>query len=140
MLEVLVGYVVTSYFTYFYEQAGLLADQAFDMSVSQCCIRWMCACVAFYLNGKLHRRTILIPGLTILTLIMLTTGLISIPHQKKSFGWAESVSCLLWWSLSQLTVAPVTYIIIGETAFAKLRHRAIGMGRIILLQYICNDL
>jgi SP family general alpha glucoside:H+ symporter-like MFS transporter len=86
MLQVLVGYVVTSYFTYFYEQAGLLADQAFDMSVSQCCISWMCACVAFYLNGKLHRRTILTPGLTILTLIMLTIGFISIPHPEFWMG------------------------------------------------------
>ena len=130
-IQALTGFVVTSYFAYFYEQAGLPTVKAFDMEVGQGALAWLCACFAFWISGKVGRRTHLLCGMVGITIIMFVLGIISLPRQNINFGYGESALALIWWAYFQMTVAPVTYVIIGETAALSVRQKTIGFGRIL---------
>jgi len=130
-VQSMTGWVVTSYFAYFYEQAGLPSVKAFDMEVGQGGLGFICACCAFWLSKKLARRTHMMVGMVIMTTIMFLIAILSCVRQDTGLGYAESVLAMVWWGVFQLTVAPATYEIIGETSALSVRQKTIGVGRIV---------
>lgn len=131
IIQSVTGWVVTAYFAYFYEQAGLPTVKAFDMELGQGGLGFICACFAFVISGKISRRTHLMIGMVSMTVLMFLIAILSCAKQNTGLGYGESVLALVWWGVFQLTAAPATYVIIGETAALSVRQKTIGVGRII---------
>jgi len=131
MTNSMIGWVITSFFAYFYEQAGLPSAKAFDMELGQGGLGFICAFFAFFISGKVGRRTQLLTGLVINAVLMFLIAILSCTKQNRGLGYAESVLALLWWGVFQLLTAPAQYVIIGETSALSVRQKTIGVGRII---------
>jgi len=103
-----------------------------DGSVGQQCLGLFFTSLAFYVSGMLGRRTILVTGLASMTTIMFIIGFVALAsNDNAAIAWAQSVLCLVWWSIFSVSMAPMTYVIIGETSATRLRQKRIGMGRIV---------
>lgn len=131
MANSMTGWVITSFFAYFYEQAGVPPANAFDIELGQGGLGFLCAFFAFIVSGKVGRRTQLLSGMVINTVLMFLIAILACTGQSRGLGYAESVLALLWWGVFQLLTAPAEYVIIGETAALSIRQKTIGTGRII---------
>lgn len=130
-IQMLTGWVIENYFAYFYEQAGLSPVAAFDMEVGQGALGFLCASLSFVVSGKVGRRTHLLTGMIMINILMFLIAFLSSAQQNTALAYAESVLALVWWGMFQLTVAPATYVIIGETSSLSVRQKTIGAGRIL---------
>lgn len=130
-IQSMTGWVVTSYFSYFYEQAGLPSIKAFDMEVGQGALGFVCGCVAFFISGAVSRRAHMLCGMVLCCVLMFLIAILASVRQDTGLSYGESVLALVWWGVFQLTVAPATYVIIGETSALSVRQKTIGSGRIL---------
>jgi SP family general alpha glucoside:H+ symporter-like MFS transporter len=60
--QVLVGFALSSYATYFYEQVGLPAKDAYKVTVGQGGLHFACSIASVFLTGHVGRRRIFIVG------------------------------------------------------------------------------
>ncbi|CAK7212489.1 hypothetical protein SBRCBS47491_001482 [Sporothrix bragantina] len=123
------SFVITGYATYFYEQAGLPTVQAFHMSVGQGGLHFVCTLVSFWLTGRVGRRLLTLWGLAGMALCMFIIGFIALAHTSPSQGYAESAIYLLWYTVYELTIGPVAYIVVGEISSTRLRSQTVGLAR-----------
>lgn len=130
-MQSLVGYVLPTYFTYFFEQAGLSTSKAFDMGVGQQCLGLVFTSLAFYVSGMLGRRTILVTGLASMTTIMFIIGFVALAsNDNAAIAWAQSVLCLVWWSIFSVSMAPMTYVITARRPQQGCAKKRSGWGEL----------
>jgi SP family general alpha glucoside:H+ symporter-like MFS transporter len=127
--QVLVGFALSSYATYFYEQAGLSAKNSYKMTVGQGGLHFACTLVSVFITGHVGRRKIFIYGCAAMGTIMCIIGFIALAKESTATGWASSVMYLTWFSIYELTIGPVAFIIVGETSSTRLRSKSIALGR-----------
>lgn len=123
------GFVITGYATYFYEQAGLAATQAFNMSVGQGGLHFICTLCAFPLTGRVGRRPLLLWGMVGMGIAMFIIGFTSLAPYTPAQGYAESAIYLLWFTVMELSIGPGAYIVVGEVSTTRLRSHTIGVAR-----------
>jgi SP family general alpha glucoside:H+ symporter-like MFS transporter len=129
MCQQLCGFVITGYATYFYEQAGLAASQAFHMSIGQAGLHFVCTLIAFPLTGYVGRRSLMLWGEVGMALAMFLVGFVALAPSSSSQGYAESSMYLLWYAIYELTIGPGAYIIVGEISTTRLRSHTVGLAR-----------
>ncbi|KAJ5734064.1 hypothetical protein N7493_002850 [Penicillium malachiteum] len=118
--QVLCGFAITSYATYFYEQ----------MSVGQSGLHFICTLLSVLITGNYGRRSILFWGYAGMAGCMLVIGIIAcVPKQTSGLGYGESALYLLWYVFYELTVGPLAFIIVGEISSTRLRSKSISLGR-----------
>ncbi|KAJ5621919.1 hypothetical protein N7528_005151 [Penicillium herquei] len=128
--QVLCGFAITSYATYFYEQAGLKSSQAYKMSVGQSGLHFLCTLLSVLITGNYGRRSILFWGYAGMAGCMLLIGIIAcVPKQTSGLGYGESALYLLWYVFYELTLGPLAFIIVGEISSTRLRSKSISLGR-----------
>ncbi|KAH8674251.1 general substrate transporter [Xylariales sp. PMI_506] len=128
-LQQFCGFVITGYATYFYEQAGLPATQAFHMSVGQAGLHFVCTLIAFPLCARVGRRPLLLWGQVGMCITMLIIGFISLAPQSNAQGYGESAVYLVWYAVYELSIGPGAYIVVGETSTTRLRSHTVGLAR-----------
>ena len=127
--QVLVGFALSSYAAYFYEQAGLPAKDSYKMTVGQGGLHFACTLVSVFLTGRVGRRKIFIWGCGFMALAMCIIGFISLAPPSVTIGYASSAMYLIWFSVYELTIGPVAFIVVGETSSTRLRSKSIALGR-----------
>ncbi|KAL1887532.1 hypothetical protein Sste5346_010143 [Sporothrix stenoceras] len=127
--QVLVGFAIVNYATYFYEQAGLPVAEAYKMSVGQSALHFVCNVLSVFVTARHGRRTIFLWGAALMATCMMIIGFIAIPKQTAGIGYASSAIFLLWFAVYELTLGPATYVIVGETSSTKLRSKTIALAR-----------
>jgi SP family general alpha glucoside:H+ symporter-like MFS transporter len=127
--QVLVGFALSSYAAYFYEQAGLPAKDSYKMTVGQGGLHFACTLCSVFLTGHVGRRKIFIYGCGGMALAMFIIGFISLAPPSQTIGYISSAIYLLWFSIYELTIGPVAFIVVGETSSTRLRSKSIALGR-----------
>lgn len=127
--QVLCGFAITSYATYFYEQAGLKTSDAYKMSVGQSGIHFLCTLLSVFITGRWGRRSILFWGYTGMCMSMLLIGIMACVTQTSGLGYGESAMYLLWYVFYELTIGPIAFIIVGEISSTRLRSKSISLAR-----------
>lgn len=135
----LCGAGLMGYSTYFYEQAGLSASNAFTFTMIQYILGFVGTLCAWTLMTRFGRRTLYTAGLAILMVILLVIGVLGfVPGTAAQ--WAVG-SLLIIFTLSyNCTVGPVCYAIVGEMSSTRLRQKTVVLARITynLLSLINN--
>lgn len=127
--QVLSGFAITSYATYFYEQAGLAVADAYKMSVGQSGLHFLCTLLSVLITGNFGRRNVLFFGYIGMGSSMLILGIMACVHQNTGLGYGESAMYLLWYCFYELTLGPLAFIIVGEISSTRLRSKSISLAR-----------
>lgn len=127
--QVLCGFAITSYATYFYEQAGLSTSNAYKMSVGQSGLHFLCTLLSVFITGNFGRRPVLFFGYSGMCMSMLLIGIMACVKQTTSLGYGESAMYLLWYVFYELTIGPIAFIIVGEISSTRLRSKSISLAR-----------
>lgn len=127
--QVWCGFVINSYATYFFEQAGLPSSEAYKMSVGMGGLHFLFTLFAAPLSAVVGRRRIYLGGLTWMATMMFIIGCLALAPQTSAIGYASSTVFLLWYCCFEMTVGPGAYIIVGEVSSTRLRSKTVGLAR-----------
>jgi SP family general alpha glucoside:H+ symporter-like MFS transporter len=126
--QVLVGFALSSYQVYFFEQAGLNTSDAYKLTVGQGGLHFLCTVLSVLLTARFGRRTIFFYGSLWMATMMFIIGFVALAHQTSATGFASATLYLLWFCGYELTIGPVAFIIVGETSSTRLRSKSIAWG------------
>ncbi|KAK6955469.1 hypothetical protein Daesc_003108 [Daldinia eschscholtzii] len=127
--QVLSGIYLINYGTYFFEQAGLPTKDAFNMGIGFLGVGWVCTVFSWFLIARFGRRRIWNIGLSVLIVLMLVIGILdSIPGRPSGVAWAESSLMLIWNGAYDLSVGPITFVILGECSATRVRSKTIAVA------------
>lgn len=93
-IQQLCGFVIRGYATYFYEQNGLPATQAFHTSVGQAGLHFLCTLAAFPLTGRVGGRPLILWGEIGMAIIMFIIGSAALAPNFPAQGYGESA--VIW--------------------------------------------
>ncbi|KAJ5198713.1 uncharacterized protein N7498_007830 [Penicillium cinerascens] len=127
--QVLSSFAITSYATYFYEQAGLATSDAYKMSVGQSGLHFLCTLLSVLITGNFGSRPVLFCGYIGMGTSTLILGIMACVHQTSVLGYGESAMYLLWYVFYELTLGPLAFIIVGEISSTRLRSKSISLAR-----------
>ncbi|XDG03087.1 hypothetical protein ABKA04_002702 [Annulohypoxylon sp. FPYF3050] len=147
--QVLSGIYLINYGTYFFEQAGLPTQSAFNMGIGFLAVGWICTVLSWFLIARFGRRRIFNVGLSVLIVMMFIIGILdSIPGRPSGVAWAESSLMLIWNGAYDLSVGPITFVILGECSATRIRSKTIavatavqavfGIGMTVAIPYMIN--
>lgn len=110
--QLLPGFVIQSYITYFFTLAGIPATQSFKLSLGMYGIASIGTFLSWFLQARFGRRTIYMAGLTIMAPLMLLVGLSAIIQNQST--WVIPLILLMWFLVYGSTTGPVPYAIAAE--------------------------
>lgn len=156
-IQILSGTGLRVYSTYFYEQAGLPTEQAFNMSIVQYALGIIGVFVAWAALPRFGRRTLYLYGLAILAVILLVIGSLGaartavlLPSNTRnnhvsvsvSISWAIGSMLLAHTFIYDVTIGPVCYALVAEIPSVHLRSKSIVLARMTynILNIVSNVL
>jgi SP family general alpha glucoside:H+ symporter-like MFS transporter len=127
------GFVIASYSTYFFQQAGLSSLDSYKMSVGQGGLHLLFNFISIPVVARFGRRRLYLVGLAAMGTCMFIIGCIALAPQTVAVGYASSTIFLLWNCCYQLSVGPGAYILVSEVSSTRLRAKSVALGRISYL-------
>lgn len=132
LIQAASGLGFAQYCTYFMEQAGLDASDAFKMNLGYNGLAFMGTVLSWFLMKRFGRRSIYVVGLGILTTVMFLIGFISLaPSSNSGAMWSQSAMMLIWIFFYDLTIGPLAFTIAAETSSTRLRGKTLAVARAI---------
>ncbi|ORY23125.1 MFS maltose permease MalP [Naematelia encephala] len=145
VVQQMCGPVLQTYSIYFFEQAGLPADQAFNMNLGlvslirrervradeiQYAIAFVGTIASWPMINRFGRRTIFLTGLALIFVSLMLVGFISLGNAaNSSVSWAIGAFLLIFTLIYDSTVGPLTYVIVPEAPSSRLRHKTTVIAR-----------
>ncbi|TDZ75184.1 Maltose permease MAL31 [Colletotrichum trifolii] len=127
--QIFSGIYLINYGTYFFRQAGLPTDAAFDMAIGFLAIGFLGTVISWYFLIHYGRRTIYITGLATLAILQLLIGILDcIPGRPSGVMWAESILMLVWNFAYDLSVGPICFVLISEVSATRVRSKTIALA------------
>ncbi|EQL01353.1 maltose permease [Ophiocordyceps sinensis CO18] len=127
--QVLSGIYLVSYGTYFFQQAGLPTEQAFNMSVGFLGVGLVGVVVSWFLLVGVGRRLLFVGGLAILSGLQFLIGILDcVPGRPSGAIWAESALMLVWNLLYNTTIGPVCFVLLSECSATRVRSKTIAVA------------
>ncbi|KAF7195889.1 Maltose permease MAL31 [Pseudocercospora fuligena] len=129
-VQPLCGASLMGFAAYFFEQAGLSTDVAFDFSMGIYSMSIVGVVIAWFTMTYLGRRTLFLAGLSAMCLILLIIGFVSLaPSQTAGPNFAIGSLLLVWAFCYAVTVGTMTYSIVTEIPSNRLRTKTVVLGR-----------
>ncbi|KAL7940444.1 MFS maltose permease MalP [Trichoderma barbatum] len=126
----LCGAGLMAYSTYFYLQAGLATENAFNMTLAQYAIGFFGTIFSWILMTHFGRRTLYLGGLSALFVLLLAIGFVSLAGtQNTAASWATGSLLLTYSFFYGSTVGPVCYSLVSELSSTRLRAKTIVLSR-----------
>jgi MFS transporter, SP family, general alpha glucoside:H+ symporter len=125
----LCGAGLMGYSTYFYTQAGLKTEGAFDLSLGQYAIGMVGTIFSWVLMTYFGRRTLYLGGLIILNIFLFIIGFIALAKPSNATSWATGSMLLVYTFFYDSSVGPVCYSLVAEISSTRLRTKTIVLAR-----------
>ncbi|KOS37578.1 hypothetical protein ACN38_g11629 [Penicillium nordicum] len=123
------GNLIANQATYFFEQAGMGPDRAFQLNLINSCLQLVANIISLPLASLFGRRTIYLWGTaTNITLLMLL-GICASISQNDATNYAQAVLGIIISFVFAGSLGPISYTIIAETSSVRLRALSTGVGR-----------
>lgn len=129
--QALCGAAIMAWSTYFFQQAGLPTQQAFNMSLVQYGVGFIGTILSWGLMRFLGRRTIFVGGMAILNICLLIIGFTGIAPQHNPTYWATGAFLVVFTFFYDCTVGPVVYSLVAELSSVRLRSKTVVLARIV---------
>ncbi|KAK1238887.1 hypothetical protein MKX08_005948 [Trichoderma sp. CBMAI-0020] len=123
------GNLIANQATFFFEQAGIGSDRAFQLNLINSCLQFVANACSWFLTAWFGRRTIYLWGTaTNITLLFILGICASIP-QSNSTNYAQACLGIIISFVFAGSLGPISYTIIAETSSVRLRALSTGVGR-----------
>ncbi|KAL7920138.1 general substrate transporter [Trichoderma austrokoningii] len=123
------GNLIANQATFFFEQAGIGSDRAFQLNLINSCLQFVANACSWFLTAWFGRRTIYLWGTaTNITLLFILGICASIP-QNNSTNYAQACLGIIISFVFAGSLGPISYTIIAETSSVRLRALSTGVGR-----------
>lgn len=124
------GNTFSYYSTYFFQQAGLSAENSFNMSLGQNGLGATGVVVSWFLMRWYGCRTLYLVGLVFMSIYLLTIGCTSFAgHENPAAQWAIGSLMLLYTFTYSVTVGPICYSLVSELPSTRLRVKSVVVAR-----------
>ncbi|KAK3678550.1 hypothetical protein LTR78_001848 [Recurvomyces mirabilis] len=126
--------------TYFFEQAGISVNNAYQIAVGGTGIAFIGTVLSWFLLSRFGRRTLYLNGMIALACLLLIVGIIASASSSPGAKWGQAALCLLWLFTYSSTVGPICYTIISETSSLRLRAKSVCLSRNVynMTQIVAN--
>ncbi|KAK1139964.1 hypothetical protein N8T08_011041 [Aspergillus melleus] len=126
--------------TYFFVQAGISTDNAYQIAVGGTAISFVGTVISWFLLGRFGRRQLYVCGIATLTGLLLIIGVIASASESSGAKWGQAALCLVWLFTYSTTLGPITFTIISETSSIQLRAKSVCLSRNVynITQIIAN--
>lgn len=115
---------------YFFEQAGITPNQAYDIGLGGTGIAFCGTIISWLFINKWGRRSIFLTGFCILISCLFIIAILAcVPHQGKGIKYVQATLCLVWLGSYSMTVGPIVYTIVAEIGATRLRTQTVVLGR-----------
>ncbi|CCE83101.1 Piso0_002880 [Millerozyma farinosa CBS 7064] len=144
-LSPMCGFALTGYGTYFFEQAGLRASQAYYFGIGLSFLSLFMDVVNWFLMARIGRRPLILFGVAMNTMILFIIGCLGI-HENKNTGWglggvsvAASVLCFsMITSLAVVPEVPSTRLRNKTTVISRNVYNVFSIYNNVLTTYMIN--
>lgn len=124
------GNALMVYSTYFYEQAGLTTDFAFNFTIIQYALGVIGCILSWFAISYVGRFHIYFGGMCAMCVLMLVVGCLGLaPKNLVGPKWAVGSLLMVFVFIYDLTVGPVCYAIVSEMASSRLRIKTVIIAR-----------
>ena len=121
---------MTGYATYFYVEAGLNTDSAFDLTLAMYCSGIVGTLLSWFLMQVAGRRTIYLYGNAVCSILLLTAGIFGALPPSSTVSWAIGSLMVLNTFCYDLTLGPVCYCLVAEIPSTRLRVKTVVLARV----------
>ena len=125
----LCGSAFMGYSTYFYEQAGLATEQAFNFTMIQFALGFVGAGAAWYFMSRFGRRTIYCGGIGTLCVLLCIIGGLGFASGS-GVSWGIGSLLLVFTLIYDCSCGPVCYSIVSEISSTRLRQKTVVLARV----------
>lgn len=125
---------------YFFVQAGISTDNAYQIAVGGTAISFVGTVISWFLLSRFGRRQLYVGGIATLTCLLLIIGVIASASESSGAKWGQAALCLVWLFTYSTTLGPITFTIISETSSIQLRAKSVCLSRSVynITQIIAN--
>lgn len=126
--------------TYFFEQAGMSADDAYKLGLGGTAVAFVGTILSWFLMRVAGRRTIYLGGMASMCTCLLIIGFLTLDKGSGSAMWTQSAFCILWLFSFSLSAGPIGWAIPAEVSSTRLRSKTISLARnsYYVVQIIAN--
>ena len=100
--------------TYFLEQTGFSADEAFSIGVGISALGWISTVFAWWIMTRVGRRTLYLVGMASMFTILVTVGFMGIPEPSRAISYATAGFLSLFIVAFELTIGRCVYTLVAE--------------------------
>ncbi|KAF4877850.1 Maltose permease MAL31 [Colletotrichum siamense] len=123
------GNLIANQATFFFEQAGMGHDRAFDLNLINSCLQFIANVLSWPLTAWFGRRTIYLWGTATNVTLLIVLGICASIEQTSATNYAQAVLGILISFVFAGTLGPISYTIIAETSAVRLRALSTAVGR-----------
>ena len=129
-IQILSGLPLQGANTYFFEQAGLSVNQAFNLSIGYYVIGFAGTVISWFLITWFGRRSIFVAGLSVMTTVLFIIGFVALsPRTAEAAKWAQAVLLVIWVFVYDWSVGPLAFCLVSESSSTRLRAKTVAIGR-----------
>jgi SP family general alpha glucoside:H+ symporter-like MFS transporter len=131
VIQTFCGSGLMGFSIYFFRQAGLTPQGAFNMGMGQYAMGAIGTILSWFVMNWVGRRTLYCWGLAILTALLLIVGGLGIPTlvENGPLGWAVGALIIIYTFVYDLTIGPVCYSLVAELSSTRLKAKSIVIAR-----------
>ncbi|KAF7315460.1 Maltose permease [Mycena indigotica] len=123
------GNLIANQATFFFEQAGIASDRAFQLNLINSCLQFVANVLALPLSAWFGRRTIYLWGTAINVMFLFILGICASVKQTQSTSFAQACLGVIISFVFAGAMGPSSYTTISETSSVRLRALSTGVGR-----------
>ncbi|KAH8203974.1 hypothetical protein TruAng_001916 [Truncatella angustata] len=123
------GNLIANQATFFFEQAGISPDKAFQLNLINSCLQFVANILSLPLTAWFGRRTIYLWGTVTNVTFLIILGICASIQQSTATNYAQAVLGIIISFVYAGALGPVSYTIISETSSVRLRALSTGVGR-----------
>lgn len=130
VVTMICGTSLSSYSTYFFEQAGLSVTHAFSLSLGLYAIGAVGTILSWILVMLFGRRILYLTGLSMILTVLLVIGFASLAKGDNSAAqWAIGSMLLIMTFVYNSAVGPVCYTLVTEIPSTRLKTKTVVLAR-----------
>ncbi|KAL6872197.1 general substrate transporter [Trichoderma novae-zelandiae] len=123
------GNLIANQATFFFEQAGIDPDRAFQLNLINSCLQFVANVCSWFLTTWFGRRTIYLWGTTTNVVLLFILGICASIPQSQATNYAQACLGIIISFVYAGSLGPISYTIISETSSVRLRALSTGVGR-----------
>ncbi|PWN30235.1 putative maltose permease [Jaminaea rosea] len=130
LTQVFCGAPLMGYSTYFFKQAGMSTENAFNMSIGLFAVGFVGTVSSWFVMQKVNRRNLFLWGQYAMCAILIIVGAIAAgAGEQAGAAWGIGALLLAFTFVYDVSVGPATYALVAEIPASQVRSKSVALSR-----------